>query len=203
MEKRLLERDVLFVRSVGDKLPHKAEGYAAVFYDPKDEGTEYVRFGFHERIARAAFDRALKEGQDVVAKFNHDSNYVLGRTSNGTVRLEVDDVGLHYSIDLPDTSVGRDLAISLERGDVKGSSFAFEPVSFDTENMDNGDIIVTVTDVDLGDVGPVVHPCYEATVSELRNSEGYLARLELARKTRDHRRRRVRDLDIAEDILKT
>src|SRR4051794_26635392 len=48
-----------------DKTPGTIEGYAAVFYDEKDEGTEYKlwddpSFIAIERIARGAFGRAIK-----------------------------------------------------------------------------------------------------------------------------------------------
>jgi HK97 family phage prohead protease len=48
---------------------------------------------------------------------------VLGRNKSGTLRLSEDNIGLHYQVDLPDTTYARDLAISMERGDVSQSSF--------------------------------------------------------------------------------
>lgn len=201
MKRRLLEREVLLLRSADESQAPVAEGYASVFFNEADPGTEYVWGRVHERIAPTAFDRALEEGQDVVAKFNHDSNHVLGRRSRGTLRLSKDDVGLKYSIDLPDTQTGRDLAVSLERGDVKSSSFAFELVSQETEYRD-GNVYLTITDVNLGDVGPVVSPAYEAAISELRNDADFKQyELNAIHVERDRRQRRVRAIDIAEEVV--
>ncbi|MCT7656157.1 HK97 family phage prohead protease [Oceanimonas sp. NS1] len=60
------------------------------------------------------------------ALFNHDPNFVLGRTRSGTLALSVDADGLRYEIDPPDTQTVRDLVLApLARGDITGSSFAF------------------------------------------------------------------------------
>jgi len=64
---------------------------------------------FSEIVRPGAFARAIQQGQDVRALFNHDENHVLGRTANGTLRLEEDARGLAVEIDPPDTQVGRDV----------------------------------------------------------------------------------------------
>ncbi len=205
METRTIQRKVSLKRASDDS-PAVATGYAAVFYREGDPGTEYeVDWGFakfRERIAPGAFTRGLKGKHDVVSKFNHDSNYVLGRESNGTLRIKEDDVGLLYEVDLPDTTVGRDLAFSLERGDVKGSSFAFHiaPGGSTREYRDE-EMIVTLTDLDLGDVGPVTNPAYGSSSSGLRDSvcvKQY--ELDFQFVDRDRRQRRARGLDVLEHV---
>src|SRR5262249_31979044 len=114
----------------GNSGPGTIVGYAAVFYSATDPGTEYVLADWSdecvvEQIAPGAFDRALKDQDDVRALFNHNADYVLGRTASGTLRMTEDDKGLRYEADLPDTTVARDLAAMVERGDINGSSFAF------------------------------------------------------------------------------
>lgn len=202
MKRRLLQRRVTLRNADGEG--PVAAGYAAVFYREGDPGTEYVVGRVRERIAPGAFDRALADKQEVVAKYNHDSNQVLGRTSNGHLRLSVDDVGLAYEIDLPDTQVGRDLVVSLERGDVVGSSFAFDiaPGGI-TRDFSDGDVTITLTDLDLGDVGPVANPAYTSTDAALRNDEDWQKhQRDAAEFERDRRIRRVRGLDVLEDLVK-
>jgi HK97 family phage prohead protease len=148
-----------------------AVGYGAVFYRAGDAGTEYpLGKGVAERVDARAFDAALQRGDDVRALFNHEPDHLLGRLSSGTLRLSVDDSGLRYEIDLPDTQAGRDVATSIERGDLSGSSFSFNVERADWSE-ENGRDIRTIKSVRLFDVGPVTYPAYAGTSAALR-SEG-------------------------------
>ena len=70
-------------------------------------------------MAPGCFDGRLED--DVRVLFNHDNNYVLGRTISGTASLEIDE-RLKYTCTLPDTSYARDLIELMERGDITQSS---------------------------------------------------------------------------------
>lgn len=114
--------------------------------------------GFQERILPGAFDDVLEN--DVRAFFNHDPNHLLARSSSGTLRLSVDDKGLKYEFDVPNTTSGRDLLVSLERGDITQSSFAFT-VQGDSWAKENGVDVRSITKVKrLYDVSPVSIPAY-------------------------------------------
>lgn len=142
-------------------------GYAAVFYDPADPGTEYRLWDdCVERILPGAFDRAVRE-DDVRGLFNHEDSQILGRTASGTMRLSVDKRGLRYEIDAPDTQCARDLLQLLDRGDVTGSSFAFMPDDTTYRETD-GVYIIERRAVRLFDVGPVAFPAYTATEAQAR-----------------------------------
>jgi HK97 family phage prohead protease len=150
-------------------------GYAAVFHRSGEAGTEYrLAEDVVERIAPTAFNRALSEKHDARALFNHDPNMILGRAAAGTLRLSVDQRGLRYEIDLPDTQTGKDVAASVARGDLTGSSFAFSINGKAGQRFEKGDKydVRHILDVDLFDVGPVTYPAYEATSTGLR-SEGH------------------------------
>lgn len=144
------------------------KGYAAVFYKVGVPGTQYERWsGMTERIEAGAFTDALMRPDDVRGLFNHDANKIIGRNLSKTLRLSQDDTGLLYEIDLPPTQLAADLASSIERGDVSGSSFAFsvDRVDWSTE----GDLEVrTIKAVTLYDVGPVTYPAYSATSAGVR-----------------------------------
>lgn len=152
--------------------PGMLEGYAAVFFDAADEGTRYLLWDdVEERIMPGAFDRAIREKDDVAALFNHDWNQVLGRTVSGTARLSVDDKGLRYEVDAPDTQAGRDVVTIVKRGDVRGSSFAFETtdVRYRREKRDGREVLIReVLGCRLYDVSPVLFPAYPATSVDAR-----------------------------------
>jgi len=124
--------------------------------------------GFVETVAAGAFTKTMEE-QDIRALFNHNEDHVLGRAQSGTLRLVEDDEGLAYEIDLPDTSSGRDLAVSLERGDVTGSSFGFRVVEDEWGETEQGFPLRTLKQVSLRDVGPVTFPSYTDSRASLRS----------------------------------
>jgi phage prohead protease, HK97 family len=153
-------------------------GYAAVFYRADQPGTEFAMYpDLVERIDGRAFDRAIQESHDVRGLFNHDPSLLLGRTKAGTLRLSVDQRGLRYEIDLPATTVGNDVAESIRRGDLSGSSFAFEPskVEWSRDDKNKRDVRV-IRDLSLYDVGPVTYPAYEATTAGMRSSQEAVTR---------------------------
>ena len=140
-----------------------AVGYAAVF-----NSTSQNLGGFVERIAPTAFRKTLQEA-DVRALFNHDPDALLGRTSNGTLRLMEDDHGLRYEVDLPNTNMGRDVAELLSRGDLNGSSFGFRMISDTWSTTDDDFPLRTITELSIRDVGPVSFPAYESSEASLRS----------------------------------
>ncbi|MBS1372065.1 MAG: HK97 family phage prohead protease [Lentisphaeria bacterium] len=147
-------------------------GYAAVFPDGTD-GSCYRYGSVTETIAPGAFARALRDKQDVRALFNHDSGNLLGRLSSGTLRLQEDQTGLRYEIDLPDTTQGRDVRTLVERGDLSGSSFAFR-VKTETWRKDDTNpncYLREIGDVDLIEVGPVTFPAYAGTQAAMRSED--------------------------------
>ena len=124
--------------------------------------------GFVERVAPATFRSTLNQS-DVRALFNHEADHLLGRSSTGTLRLSEDDHGLRYEIDLPATTLGRDVAELLRRGDISGSSFGFRTISDEWSETDDGYPLRTLTEVALRDVGPVTFPAYSSTEASLRS----------------------------------
>ena len=107
---------VVELRTAGRKL----EGYAATFGNPAAIGS------FSETIRAGAFRASLlKPGADVLALLDHDASKLLARTSNGSLRLSEDSRGLAFSLDLPDTSTGRDVLAMAEARLLGGMSFGF------------------------------------------------------------------------------
>lgn len=161
----------------------KIVGRAAVFYDGSEE-TDHKLFeaivdergntvvpALHERISERAFNKALKERQDVRALFNHDPNLVLGRTASGTLKLEKTLRGLEYRVTPGKTTIASDVVEHIRRGDVTGSSFGFKVLDqrFTHDKERNVDIR-EIRSVDLLDVSPVTYPAYKATDVSMRAS---------------------------------
>ena len=145
-------------------------GYAAVFYREDDPGTQFELFpGLVERVDASAFTRAIREGGDARAVLNHSPELLLGRVSAGTLRLSVDSVGLRYEIDPPNTQYARDAVESIKRGDLTGSSFAFDVNAVEMRSEDNQDVRI-IKDVELFDVGPVTYPAYDSTSVGMRST---------------------------------
>jgi HK97 family phage prohead protease len=146
-------------------------GYGSVFYNAADPGTEYWLWDdIVERVMPGAFDSVLANNPDVRGLFNHDSNYVLGRTTAGTCRLNVDEVGLYYECDeSPNDPDWARVAEKINRGDVNGSSYSFVPKSTVWEEITVNDRSVWIRwlkDMDtLYDVGPVTFPAFTAATS--------------------------------------
>jgi HK97 family phage prohead protease len=141
-------------------------GYASVFNTLSEN-----LGGFREQIAPEAFNNVM--GDDVRALFNHDPNYVLGRTKSGTLSLGVDTTGLRYEFTPPDTTFARDLTESLKRGDIDQSSFAFM-VEADEWDESGDTPIRTITKVSrLLDVSPVTYPAYPDASVGLRSLDAY------------------------------
>lgn len=142
-------------------------GYGAVFNTLSEP-----MWGFREIIAPGAFDDVLND--DVRALFNHDSNFVLGRNGK-TLRLSVDDRGLKYEIDAPNTQTIRDLVIEpMKRGDITQSSFAFSVEEDEWTEEEDGMILRTIKKIKrLFDVSPVTYPAYSAADSTVRSLDEF------------------------------
>lgn len=117
----------------------------------------------YEQFKRGAFANVLASGPDVVGLFNHDSSQLLGRTGpKDTLSIVEDDIGLRYELVLPPTRLGEDVAALVERGDLRGSSFAFGlDDGGDEWDESEGEYLRTVINVSvLADTGPVTWPAY-------------------------------------------
>jgi HK97 family phage prohead protease len=154
LERRAFTMDVCKVEIRTEGNPPKIIGHAAMF----NQLSENLG-GFREQIKPGAFAAAITT-DDVRALFNHNPDYVLGRSKSGTLTMQEDAQGLAIEIIPPDTQVARDLLVSMERGDINQMSFGFRVKAGGQEWGEdaNGNIIRTLTDLQLFDVSPVTFP---------------------------------------------
>ncbi len=188
-ERRFLTLETVEIRAKKTEKGPIIEGLAARFDSlSQDLG------GFVEKIDKRAFERCLQRC-DVRGLKNHDPAQLLGRTGAGTMRLSVREEGLWYEIDAPDTTVGRDTMVEIERGDIPGSSFSF---TLDAEDGDEWDDSTspptrTLRNVrDLFDVGPVAFPAYLDTSSSTRTLRNHVESRELVRRGQADQVKRLR-----------
>lgn len=169
----------LEIRSAEDGTPSRhVEGYAIVFNSlSEDLG------GFREIIQPSAVE-GLVEASDVLCVLNHDqSRGVLARSRNGTgsLVLTVDEMGLKYSFEAPNTALGDEVLEGIRRGDISASSFAFQLGEDEWSEDVDGQFIRTIKSIRaLFDVSPVYNPAYSATsvVCDMRGLEALKAEIE-------------------------
>lgn len=145
------------------------EGYALLFdVESTDLG------GFTEVIAKGALDGVL-EKSDVLAVLNHNPNRgVLARfrKGGGSLSLTIDQKGLKYSFEAPNTEVGNELIEALKRGDIDASSFCFTVEVDKWEERNDHTWLRTVEKIKhLYDVSPVYNEAYKGTTVALRSLE--------------------------------
>lgn len=146
-------------------------GYAAKFNEESKPLRDWWGDEFVEVISPGAFRNSL-ENNTIKALYNHNPDYVLGSTKAGTLRLEEDEIGLRFDLDLPNTQIANDLYEGVKRGDIDGVSFGFK-VKEDkwTEvKMDDGwKTIRTLREIDLIEISPTAFPAYEQTEVDCRS----------------------------------
>lgn len=140
------------------------EGYFVRFDDVYDMGG-----GWTESVDPHAFDDTL--GQDIRALCDHDTRIVLGRTSNGTAEISVDEKGLFARIKInPDDADAVNTWARVKRGDVDQASFGFKII--EEEKTQDGDAIHwTLKKVELFEISVCTFPAYENTSLTARHNE--------------------------------
>jgi len=138
-------------------------GYFAVFDSlSSDLG------GFVERIKPGAFKQSLKDTPDVIAYYNHNTDQILARVSNGSMTVEEDSKGLRFRLTLPPTTYADDLIALMEQNLVSACSFGFSTVEDDWQ-MIGDQLVRTLIRVNLFEGSIVGSPAYPATVADLRS----------------------------------
>ena len=143
----------------------KVEGYAVVFQsESNDLG------GFKEVIDSRALDGIIEKSDVLCLLNNNEDKGVLARSNKGTgsLTLEVDEKGLKYSFEAPNTALGDEVLEGIRRGDISASSFAFTVESDSWEKREDGSYLRTIRSISqLFDVSPVYSAAYDSTSVEL------------------------------------
>lgn len=172
MEKEIRKQGDIQIRAIdGQSESRKVEGYAMLF----DVESSFI--GYYETIQRGAITQELVDNCDVFALFNHDNDEVLARSNmgKGSLTLTVDEKGLKYEFEAPNTDIGNRLIEHIKRGDISQSSFAFciDPNDDEAETWESKDGVYfrTIKKIyKLFDVSPVWQPAYTDTTVSKRAS---------------------------------
>lgn len=170
MRERQLERRSATISNINSET-RTVEGYAVVFNSQSED------LGFFETISPSAVTVDVINRSDVFALLNHNPDKVLARCryGEGSLSLSIDEKGLKYSFQAPNTELGNELIEHIRRGEIDSSSFAFivssEEGSEVWENI-NGTTYRTINKIEcLCDVSPVWQPAYSATSVSARAKE--------------------------------
>ena len=108
-------------------------GYAILFDVPSAPFYEDEEEVIREVIAPEAVSLELLDKSDIKMTMFHDRQLLLARSNkgSGTLSYGIDDKGVYFEFEAPDTADG-DKAIELvKRGDIAGCSFAFSTRYYD------------------------------------------------------------------------
>lgn len=131
--------------------------------------------GFTEIIAPGFFTRSVKNGRtakrnnDIVALWQHDPSWVLGRQANDTLTFDDSEKGMNALVELDaEDPMHRHFARRVERRDVTGTSFGFTTIKDEWEFDDDGNATRTLVEGKIFDFSPVTYPAYPDSDSEAR-----------------------------------
>lgn len=160
---------------------NKAGDISKVIGRPNDNGQ--LQF-FYETIDPQAFVDSINnrpDGKPIDLYADHDPQKLLATTDNGSLELNVDDVGLHMRAHIVNTNDGRDAYELIKSGIMGKMSFGFivKHASMDYSYANAHQYPLRKVDsLDLMEVSAVRFPAYLDTNIEARNSQEIFAELE-------------------------
>ena len=157
-----------FAPKIADESKRLIEGYAIVFnqksrvlYDRQQ------RKYFIEVIDPRAVTKSFLDDQDIKMVFNHSTDALMARSiyGFGSMAYSVDEYGVKYSFEMPNTTTGNDVFEMIRRGDVFGCSFAFTYAKDGVrdEKVDGQNLRTVIKMGAIHDFSIVVDPAYLGT----------------------------------------
>lgn len=156
----------------------KIVGYAAVFEETYTQMYDAYGDVFYERVRPGAFKESLEKA-NVCMLVNHDWSRIVGRMGSN-LKLEEDEAGLKFELDVPNTTEGNDLLENVRLGIIQGCSFGFYIERKITRWNDDWEYFQDLEKVELLEVTATPIPAYESTsisarsklnIAEMRDKE--------------------------------
>ncbi len=160
------KRDIQY-RELGDisVLSQDEDSMVISGFIPYNKRSENM--GFYEYVMPTAFRKTLSDGADVRALLNHDTSKLIGRVSNGSLKLESREDGLYAECTLPNTQYARDAYELIKGGYNNGLSFGFSIINEDY-TYEDGFEVHYLREVKLYEISwAVSFPAYESTNSTI------------------------------------
>lgn len=135
----------LRVRESGDgKQSRTITGYAIMFGVPSEPLWSDEDSEAREVIDPSAITKELLDGQDIKMTMFHDRQLILARSnkSEGTLSYSVDDKGVQFEFEAPNTVDGDKALELVRRGDISGCSFAFSTRYYDDACVERSAAVV-------------------------------------------------------------
>lgn len=172
-EKRLTEEADLQTVDDSQEAGKTISGYALKFGQPsKDLG------GFVEVIT----PEALKEVDlsNVFLLYGHDYSKPLASVKAGTLKLDVDEVGLHFEAELPNTSYANDVYENVSKKILDSMSFGFVLGVDSFDQAEDGSVTRSIEKMKaLNEISIVTIPAYDSTNVQIdkRSYESFIGQL--------------------------
>ncbi|MDK0871146.1 HK97 family phage prohead protease [Clostridium perfringens] len=142
--------------------------------------------GFFEEVLPGAFDKTLADGHNIYAMYNHNSDMVLGSTKSGSLKLNTDEVGLHFELKInSNISYANDLYELVSNGDIDGCSFGFYVLDDEWTYTEDKVDLRKVKEVELIEVTITPFPAYLDSEANCRSFELHNKEVEKAKELRD------------------
>lgn len=107
----------------------------AIVFNCESEVLDDWGMRFREVIAPEACTMEFLNSQDICMNMLHERELTIARAKEGkgTLRLSVDDKGVHFEFEAPNCDLGDRCLEMVRRGDYSGCSFEFWPEDYDVE----------------------------------------------------------------------
>jgi HK97 family phage prohead protease len=121
----------------------------AIVFNAESEVLDDWGERFREVILPEACTMEFLNSQDIKRNMLHERELTIARANKGqgTLRLSVDEQGVHFEFEAPKCDLGDRCLEMVRRGDYSGCSFEFWPEEYDKEVTEapNGDVDVKIT----------------------------------------------------------
>jgi HK97 family phage prohead protease len=171
----------------------------AIVFNVESELLDDYGQKFREVIRPEACTMEFLNSQDIKMNLLHDRDLTVARCNKGegSLRLSVDDKGVHFEFEAPRCDIGERCLEMVRRGDYSGCSFEFYPEEYDVEEREGGKDVRIIqkkfrklTALTIG-----MDPAYKQTGVNARelweNTES--GKRELADKAREEQERKERE----------